>query len=181
MSRSRNTGAPGTDRDPSAPRTRKPEPQADPATAADGDAPGAGTSNHRTTAGAASRNADYAVGYGRPPRQHQFKSGQSGNPRGRPKGVRSEDDILAKLLNRKIPIQDRGRVRHVSVLEAAYYRVAQNALKGDLKAMNFLMNRKAAVAQTRSGETPEMNEDDRVVLDAYLAQLMTPQTKGGSK
>lgn len=181
MSRARNTGAPGSDRDPSAPRTRKPRTPADPASVPDGGAPGAGTSNHRTTASAASRDADYAVGYGRPPRQHQFKAGQSGNPRGRPKGVRSEADILAKLLNKKIPIQDRGRVRHVSVLEAAYYRVAQNALKGDLKAMNFLMHRKAAVAQTRSGETPEMNEDDRTVLDTYLAQIINSQKDGGSK
>jgi len=181
MTRARNTGAPDSDRDPSAPRTRKPKSQADPATAPDGGAPGAGTSNHRNTASAASRDPDYAVGYGRPPRQHQFKRGQSGNPRGRPKGVRSEDDILAKLLNRKISIQDRSGVRQVSVLEAVYVRVAQNALKGDLKAATFLMNRKAAVAQGRGGEAPEMNEDDRAVLDAYLAQLKTPQTNGGGK
>ena len=181
MTRARNTGAPDSDRDPSAPRTRKPKSQADPATAPDGGAPGAGTSDRRNTASAASRDPDYAVGYGRPPRQHQFKTGQSGNPRGRPKGARSEDDILAKLLNRKISIQDRSGVRHVSVLEAVYVRVAQNALKGDLKAATFLMNRKAAVAQGRGGEAPEMNEDDRAVLDSFVAQIINSQTNGGSK
>lgn len=181
MSRSRNDGVPGSDRDPSAPRTRKPRTPADPASAPDSGTTGTGTDHLRKDASAASRTPDYAVGYGRLPRQHQFKSGQSGNPRGRPKGVRSEADILAKLLNRKIPIQDRSRVRHVSVLEAAYYRVAQNALKGDLKAMNFLMHRQAAVAQTRSGETPEMNEDDRVVLESFVAQIINSQKDGGSK
>jgi hypothetical protein len=181
MSRSRNNGEPDSDRDPSAPRARKPKSQADPANAPDDGVPDAGTNNHRTNASAASRDPDYAVGYGRPPQQHQFKRGQSGNPRGRPKGVRSEDDILAKLLNKKIPIQERSRVRHVSVLEAVYFRVAQNALKGDLKAATFLMNRKAAVAQGRSGETPEMNEDDRAVLDSFVAQIINSQTNGGSK
>ncbi|MGX9393845.1 DUF5681 domain-containing protein [Nitrobacteraceae bacterium UC4446_H13] len=181
MSRSRNNGAPGSDRDPFAPRARKPKTQADPTIVPDGDAPGADTDERRNNASAASRDADYKVGYGRPPRQSQFKPGESGNPRGRPKGVRSEDDILAKLLNKKIPIQDRGRIRYVSMLEAGYYRVAQNALKGDLKAMNFLMHRKAAVAQTRSGETPEMNEDDRVVLESFVAQIINSQQNGGGK
>lgn len=181
MSRARNKGAPGSDRDPSAPRTRKPRTPADPASAPDSGATGTGTDHLRKDASAASRDPNYAVGYGRPPRQHQFKRGQSGNPRGRPKGVRSEADILAKLLNKKIPIQDRGRVRHVSVLEAVYVRVAQNGLKGDLRAAAFLLNRMAAVAQNRSGETPEMNEDDRVVLESFVAQIINSQKNGGSK
>ena len=38
---------------------------------------------------------DYAVGYGRPPKATQFKPGRSGNPRGRPKGAKSEDTMIA--------------------------------------------------------------------------------------
>lgn len=181
MSRARNKGAPGSDRDPSAPRTRKPKTSTDPAITPDGDVPGAGTNDHRKGARSGSRDAGYEVGYGRPPPQHRFKSGQSGNPRGRPKGVRSEADILNALLNKKITIQERGRTRQISVLEATYHRIAQEALKGDLRAAAFLLNRMAAVAQNRSGETPEMNEDDRVVLESFVAQIINSQQNGGSK
>ena len=31
----------------------------------------------------------YDVGYGKPPKKHRFRKGQSGNARGRPKGARS--------------------------------------------------------------------------------------------
>jgi hypothetical protein len=30
--------------------------------------------------------SEYKVGYGKPPRSGQFKRGNSGNPKGRPKG-----------------------------------------------------------------------------------------------
>src|SRR2546423_2320441 len=58
------------------------------------------------------------VGYGSPPQAHQFKPGQSGNPRGRPKGAKNEATILRELLNRKIQIREGGRTRKITVLEA---------------------------------------------------------------
>jgi hypothetical protein len=39
--------------------------------------------------GAMRRSAEYQVGYGRPPQHTRFPKGQSGNPKGRPKGSRA--------------------------------------------------------------------------------------------
>ena len=37
--------------------------------------------------------APYKVGYARPPVEHRFRRGQSGNPRGRPRGARSKPKV----------------------------------------------------------------------------------------
>lgn len=42
--------------------------------------------------------AEDAVGYGNPPRQHQWKPGESGNPAGYPPGVPNRATVLRKFL-----------------------------------------------------------------------------------
>jgi len=41
---------------------------------------------------------DYEVGYGKPPRDARFKEGQSGNPRGRPPGLKNLKTLLSEAL-----------------------------------------------------------------------------------
>lgn len=114
---------------------------------------------------------DNDVGYGHPPRAHQFKSGQSGNPKGRPKGVKNEATILYELLHRKIPIREGGRTRKITVLEAILLRFTEDSLKGNTKSAAFLLNRHGTLL---SGEPqrPDISEDDQEILEAFAQRLI---------
>ncbi len=122
--------------------------------------------------------SDDDVGYGKPPRSRQFKPGQSGNPKGRPKGAKSEATILMELLNRKIEIRQNGRIRKITILEGIFHKLAEDSLKGNTKSAAFVLNRLAAIASTASAES-EVNPDDKAVLDAYLRNFQS--TLGGKE
>ena len=110
------------------------------------------------------------AGYGRPPRAHQFKPGQSGNLQGRPKGAKSEATILRAILNRKIEVREGGRPRKMTVLEPILLRFTEDALKGNTKTAAFLFNSYAG-NQTGEPQRDEISADDREVLDAFARRF----------
>src|SRR5215510_6800465 len=76
-----------------------------------------------------------AVGYGRPPVNRQFKRGQSGNPRGRPKGSKNLATMVAEALNEKIKVRTKdGRTRTLSKRELMVEVMVNKAVAGDPKA-----------------------------------------------
>jgi len=117
----------------------------------------------------------YEVGYGRPPKRTQFKPGQSGNPKGRPRRRASIEVLLKESLFQQVTVMDekRGVRRKVSLVKIIFQKVAQKAALGDpkplmqvLRMMNMLPGLIA-----RAEAQPENKEERLRELDAKLAEI----------
>ena len=84
------------------------------------------------------REGNYEVGYGRPPKRGRFKPGQSGNPKGRPKGRKNIHTILEETLFRSVTITENGRKRKVPAIEALFLSLLRKSLDGDMRAFDKL-------------------------------------------
>lgn len=119
------------------------------------------------------KGGGYAVGYRRPPKHSIWKPGQSGNPRGRKKGSRSAAVIFRSVLGRKVTIQEGGKTRRVPLMEAVFIRLAQDALKGNPKAIALLI--KLAQTFSTSDDTVDqhaLTSQDEKLLSNYIAREM---------
>jgi uncharacterized protein DUF5681 len=81
--------------------------------------------------------SDYVVGYGRPPKDTQFASGKSGNPKGRPRGSRTVGAVLNDVFRQRVEVTENGKTRRVTALEAMACRLRNDALRGDPKAIKL--------------------------------------------
>jgi hypothetical protein len=96
-------------------------------------------------------NNNYAVGKGRPPPWTRWKPGQSGNPKGRPKGAKNIMTYFLHELSRKIDIKQRGEIRKVTTREAIAMTITNLALKGDPKLLPLIiaLDREISAVQER--------------------------------
>lgn len=80
----------------------------------------------------------YDVGYKKPPKRTQFKKGESGNLKGRPRGAKSLKTIARRLLTEKISVRTARGESRVTRIEAMMMKLIESASKGDFRSLQAM-------------------------------------------
>ncbi len=121
---------------------------------------------------------DCDVGYGCPPRSTRFKRGQSGNPRGRPRGRKSASTIIRDVLYRKMTVTENGRRRQLSAIEVLARQVAKESLEGNHRSRALLL-KLIPVMRDLSGDedaAPAETAEARLARDQEILAALAEMT-----
>jgi hypothetical protein len=105
----------------------------------------------------------YSIGYGRPPINSRFKAGQSGNPKGRPKGSRNVMTELRKVYTETIVIGVGGKKRRLTRIQALLLSQWDRGIKGNERAAQ------AAIANAKALGVFDETEMDQGPRADYLS------------
>ena len=101
----------------------------------------------------------YEVGYGKPPKDTQFKKGSSGNPKGRPRKARDFHHELLRQSRASITLNVNGSRRRVSKHEAAILQLLDKSIRGSIPALRTYLDRHQVasekVAQLEAAQAKE--------------------------
>ena len=113
---------------------------------------------------------DYEVGYGKPPKDTQFKPGQSGNPKGRPKGTQNFKTDLKEVLSDPVQITQGGKTITVTKQQALIMRSTAEGLKGNQRATALIFKHAEQLDEDEASDDKPLDADDQKILDRYTAK-----------
>ena len=109
----------------------------------------------------------YATGYKKPPKEHQFTKGQSGNPRGRPKGSKNVATLLQEELAQTIVVQEQGQNKSIKKLDAIVKQLVMKALKGDSRAIEYLFKQLNLNTDQETDKASNFTADPEIVKNLF--------------
>ena len=112
-------------------------------------------------------NAEYEVGYKKPPAHSRWKPGQSGNPRGRPKRERNFERLFDAQLDQRVQIKEQGNVRAATLREVIIKRLVTDAAQGDVSARRMIL---PILMKQQTIETFEPDPEDRAAFEQLMAE-----------
>jgi Family of unknown function (DUF5681) len=96
--------------------------------------------------------AEYQVGYKRPPAHTRFRKGQSGNPRGRRRGSKNWQTLFLEALAAKVSVNEDGRRLRISKQQAMFAQLANRAAQGDARATQMVLRVQAEIERKNKAE-----------------------------
>ena len=119
------------------------------------------------------KSDDYDVGYGKPPEHSRSKPGQSGNSKGRPKGVRNFKTDVQTTLKAPVKVTREGKQRRLSTQEAALLRLREKALSGDARALDRLLGLAQAYNNEELTTAAGLSAGDATLLEIYQGRVLS--------
>lgn len=117
-------------------------------------------------------NAQYDVGYCRPPKAGQFRKGVSGHKEGRGKGRKNFATLLHEALSEHVTVAENGISRRMSKLEIMFKQLANQGAAGDLRAFAMILQRiDATQAKSESDQTEVLDEAETEVARALVERI----------
>jgi hypothetical protein len=125
--------------------------------------------------------APYEVGNKKPPKRFQFKPGQSGNPKGRPKRSTSLEARVQKELSKLVTVNKNGKSVKMSKLDVGVTRLVDRFMTGDLKSTAIILGLGKRNEKPKTGEeNPEpIAMPDEANLE-FVVERLKGLIRGGS-
>ena len=112
----------------------------------------------------------YDVGYKKPPKSGQFKPGQSGNPKGRAKGLQNVKTDLMQELGETMTITVNGKPVKLTKQRIFLKQITAKAVAGDARASKLLIDLLHRYLSAEPDEVIDVQlpDDDMEILNRYL-------------
>ncbi len=115
---------------------------------------------------AATPETEYDIGYAKPPIGSRFRPGQSGNPRGRPKGRKSAAQLLEDLLAERVTLTINGKRKRLPMDEVVLRALVNKAVAGDVRSIRLLDELRAKEPETEVDAISTDTEDEALIAAA---------------
>ena len=105
------------------------------------------------------------MSYKNPPKEHQFKKGQSGNPKGKPPGIPNAKTRYLRLLTltEKIKNPVTGEMEEFSIMEQLDMQLIAKARRGEIVAYKEIMDRLEGKAPQNLEHPDQLNVKFEVI------------------